>query len=52
MGVKNPCHGCKDRQLGCHIVCRSYKDFRAERDKANEERHKRNQLIKGSMHET
>lgn len=26
--VPSPCHGCKDRVLGCHDTCDKYKEFR------------------------
>ena len=25
-----PCHRCKDRILGCHSTCESYKEYRAK----------------------
>ena len=32
--MRPPCHGCTDREMGCHIVCERYLEFRAEREAA------------------
>jgi len=28
----SPCKGCEDRMVGCHGICRSYKEWKAEFD--------------------
>ena len=28
--MKPPCFGCKDRFSVCHIVCRAYKEWKAQ----------------------
>lgn len=40
--MKNPCHGCQGRQLGCHAKCGSYEAFRAWREAVNGETAERN----------
>lgn len=32
--MRPPCHGCTDREMGCHIVCEKYLAFRKEREAA------------------
>ena len=32
------CKGCQERQVGCHITCERYKEYRAKIDKEFEER--------------
>lgn len=27
MRIKNKCHKCTDRKLGCHTYCEDYKEF-------------------------
>lgn len=29
-GVKSPCNGCSNRQLGCHGVCNLYANYKNE----------------------
>ena len=30
--MKNPCHNCEKRFVGCHGSCEDYKSFREEKD--------------------
>ena len=32
------CKGCQERQVGCHITCERYKEYRANLDKEKEAR--------------
>lgn len=32
------CKGCQERQVGCHITCERYKEYRAKIDKEKEAR--------------
>ncbi len=32
------CHGCKERTLGCHGWCESYKEFLAENERERKAR--------------
>ena len=32
--MRPPCHGCQEREMGCHIVCEKYLAFREEREAA------------------
>ena len=32
-----PCMGCKDRFSYCHVVCRAYKEWKAEKKRTKEE---------------
>ena len=40
--MKNPCYGCDHRHTRCHVDCKDYAKFRAERDKDLERRKKEN----------
>ena len=33
--MKNPCHNCEKRVVGCHSSCEDYKTFREEKDRQN-----------------
>lgn len=33
MRPKTPCRECDDRQVGCHINCEKYKEFKDELEK-------------------
>ena len=37
-----PCKSCTDRHIGCHGQCSKYLEFRADCDKANENRRRYN----------
>ena len=37
--VDVPCLNCQDRFLGCHSVCKKYKEFKEYKNNINEQRH-------------
>ena len=42
------CKGCQERQVGCHVTCERYKEYRANLDKEKEARiqaHKVNEIV-------
>lgn len=43
--MKNPCKGCTERKMGCHIICQKYIAWRKERDKANEASRRYNEIF-------
>jgi len=34
----SPCQGCRRRELGCHISCKAYQQYREARDELLERR--------------
>lgn len=38
-GVKCPCKGCADREIGCHGKCERYAAFKEENARVNHERY-------------
>lgn len=36
--LEAPCHGCGEREVGCHGRCGLYAEFRAARDEINRRR--------------
>lgn len=34
---ESPCANCKDRQVGCHALCKAYADFKAATDDYKEQ---------------
>ena len=42
-----PCFQCNERYFGCHGKCEKYLSFRKERDRQNDERTKRLEILYG-----
>lgn len=40
--MMNPCHGCTDRTITCHGVCRRYQDWAKENEEKKEWLRKQN----------
>ena len=40
----SPCKDCEYRHLRCHATCEPYKEFAAERQRYNEDRHKKSEI--------
>ncbi len=38
MAINSPCHGCKEREIGCHGKCPRYAEFAASREAARKEK--------------
>lgn len=39
------CKDCKDRNIGCHITCERYYEFKKEKERINQLKRKNNDLI-------
>lgn len=46
--LKVPCKDCKKRKLGCHSVCKDYKEFRKLKDIENQEAREGRLMAKAS----
>ena len=42
--TKPPCYQCKNRKVGCHGNCKTYRDWKAERDEFIAENRKRRDI--------
>lgn len=42
--MNTPCRDCGDRKVGCHAHCEKNLEFRAYRERLNEERHRRGEI--------
>lgn len=44
MSNNGPCLGCRDKMMGCHVICQAYKKYRKERDEMLKKKNAENDL--------